>query len=213
MSQKLRDRRSRMCPHRRAPPRRWAALPTWPLGHRKSPPRRRWASGPRWDWGCYVQSRFSETGGGTRQWRRGLERDGVLCQPQEHHSLQTLYLWMRVCLVQQQQTFYSRCRFANWLQFVVTAVNFGRVYRVKLTVKAPSLANTAWSENWNQRRQQHWQHKAVCNVCLGASKHCALCVLSWHHNSKILTVNMKQRFFCCCLWKRMPAAHKFKAHV
>lgn len=75
MSQKLRDRRSRMCPNRRAPPRRWAAWPTWPLGRRKSPPRRRWASGPRWDWGCYVQSRFSETGGGTRRWRRGLERE------------------------------------------------------------------------------------------------------------------------------------------
>lgn len=28
---------------------------------------------------------------------------------------------------------------------------------------------------------------------------CALCVLSWHHNCKILTVNMKQTFFCCCL--------------
>lgn len=66
--------RSHMCPSRKAPPRRWAEWPSWPRGRRKSPPRRRWASGPRWGWECYAPSQFSGTGGGTTQWRRGLER-------------------------------------------------------------------------------------------------------------------------------------------
>lgn len=79
----------RMCPNRRAPPQRWAEKPLSPLGRQKSPPRRRWASDPRWDWGCFSQSRFFGTGGGTRQWRRGLERDDTLCQPQTNHRFQT----------------------------------------------------------------------------------------------------------------------------
>lgn len=84
-----------------------------------------------------------------------------------------------VCLGQHQRTFYSRYRFSDWLHFAVTAVS---VYRAKLTVKAPSLANTACSErcpaDWKQAHQRHWQHKAVGNVCLGASKQtCFFCVL------------------------------------
>lgn len=66
---------SRMCPNRKAPPRRWAEWPSWPRGRQKSPPHRRWASGPRWDWECFAPSLFSGTDGGTTQWRRGLRRE------------------------------------------------------------------------------------------------------------------------------------------